>query len=157
MISGGAGEMAICDHCVRIRETVLILLKKNGEKSGAGRSCWLVYRGGPQMGLYKCSVRYMYGWPYNKLDNYPLRERPTRLRRFTTTELVRQASWYPIPVLLISPRHPGEQRATGYMDGYKWCKITCGSSKRRTTFGARKLATAEWEVLKAATYWKKNA
>jgi hypothetical protein len=60
MISGGAGGMTICDPCVRIREKVLILLGENGEKRGAGRSCWLVFRGGPQLGLRKCSVRYMY-------------------------------------------------------------------------------------------------
>jgi hypothetical protein len=26
----------------------------NGEKSGAGWLCWLVFRGGPQLGLCKC-------------------------------------------------------------------------------------------------------
>jgi hypothetical protein len=51
MISGGAEGMTICDPCVRIKGTVLILLRENGEKSGAGRSCWLVFRGGPQLGL----------------------------------------------------------------------------------------------------------
>jgi hypothetical protein len=59
MISGGAEGMAVCDPCVRIREKVFgIPLKVNGVKSGAKRSCWLVFRGGPQLGW--CSVRYMY-------------------------------------------------------------------------------------------------
>jgi hypothetical protein len=60
MISSGAEGMAICDPCVRIRETVLILLGENGEKRGAGWSCWLVFYGRPQLGLCKCSMRYMY-------------------------------------------------------------------------------------------------
>jgi hypothetical protein len=34
MIPGGAEGMTICDPCVTIRETVLILLRENGEKSG---------------------------------------------------------------------------------------------------------------------------
>jgi hypothetical protein len=37
MISGGAGGMTICDPCVRIRETVLILLRgmvKRAEPDG---------------------------------------------------------------------------------------------------------------------------
>jgi hypothetical protein len=45
MISGGAEGMSICDPRVMIRETVLMLLRENSEKSGAGRSCWLVFRG----------------------------------------------------------------------------------------------------------------
>jgi hypothetical protein len=51
MISGGAGGMTICDPCVRIRETVLILLTENGEKRGAGRSCWLIFRWGTATGI----------------------------------------------------------------------------------------------------------
>jgi hypothetical protein len=65
MISGGAEGMTICDPCVRIRETVLILLRENGEKSGAGRSCLLVFRVGGGGGCrnwdrVSVSVKYIY-------------------------------------------------------------------------------------------------